>query len=230
MGTIVGVDGCKGGWLSAEDRDGVLTLNVFRTFGSLLHTFSDAAVIAVDIPIGLACGPRPCDLAARKELPGRTSCVFPAPCRHTFRAADRLAAANAMFACHGKKVTAQGFGILAKIEEVDSVMTPALQGVIREIHPELSFTRMQGNPMTTKKARVRGFADRHAALATALPDVRILPRLAYQHLFGTTATPDDVLDASAALWTAKRIALGAAECIPAGPQVDSRGLRMEMWV
>ena len=40
---------------------------------------------------------------------------------------------------------------------------------------------------------------------------------------------DDVLDALVACWTAERIHMGTAFCIPQQPTVDSNGLRMEMW-
>jgi predicted RNase H-like nuclease len=229
MGEVVGVDGCRGGWLAAEERSGVLRLRLFPTLALVLAAYPNADVIAVDIPVGLACGPRYCDLEARTLLPGRKSCVFPPPCRHAFGRTTQLAASAAMFACHGKKVTAQGFEILPKIEEVDRLLTPDLQRVVREVHPELSFSAMEGAPIAVKKKRVAGYVARHAALQAALPDVPILPRLAYQHTL-SGAAPDDVLDAAAALWTAKRIDRGVARCIPAAPPFDSRGLRMEMWI
>ena len=40
---------------------------------------------------------------------------------------------------------------------------------------------------------------------------------------------DDVLDACAACWTAKRILEKAAKRLPPDPPFDSKGLRMEMW-
>ena len=40
---------------------------------------------------------------------------------------------------------------------------------------------------------------------------------------------DDLLDAMAILWTADRYATGAAERLPESPEVDERGLRMEIW-
>lgn len=40
---------------------------------------------------------------------------------------------------------------------------------------------------------------------------------------------DDVLDAYAACWTAKRIVRGKAIRIPAKPSQDSMELRMEIW-
>jgi predicted RNase H-like nuclease len=40
---------------------------------------------------------------------------------------------------------------------------------------------------------------------------------------------DDVLDAFAALWVARRIEAGAARPLPPRPPRDGRGLRMAIW-
>ncbi len=42
------------------------------------------------------------------------------------------------------------------------------------------------------------------------------------------AAPDDLLDAVAAAWTARRVVEGIAERLPAEPAMDRRGLRMEI--
>jgi len=49
------------------------------------------------------------------------------------------------------------------------------------------------------------------------------------HFTATEFKRDDVNDAFAALWTATRIFQGKAKRIPDKPEVDSRGLRMEMF-
>ena len=41
---------------------------------------------------------------------------------------------------------------------------------------------------------------------------------------------DDILDAHAACWTAERILKGEAVQIPPTPEIDAKGLQMEMWV
>ena len=40
---------------------------------------------------------------------------------------------------------------------------------------------------------------------------------------------DDFLDACVLAWLAGRIAPGEAQRLPAQPQLDAKGLRMEMW-
>jgi predicted RNase H-like nuclease len=41
---------------------------------------------------------------------------------------------------------------------------------------------------------------------------------------------DDYIDALVCGWTAVRVVRGEARRIPAEPEKDERGLRMEMWV
>src|SRR5687767_14943843 len=79
---VVGVDGCPGGWVAVtwDTVDRSLVVRVHPTFVDVLDVYQDAAALGVDIPIGLGEGePRQCDLAARKAISPRGSCVFPAP-------------------------------------------------------------------------------------------------------------------------------------------------------
>lgn len=98
-----------------------------------------------------------------------------------------------------------------------AALTPALQPVVREIHPELCFTTAVSAPMAhAKKARRPGRAHtrpRGPGVPRASPAVR--PRL------------DDLLDACIACWTARCIADGHATTLPAEPPTDARGLRIE---
>ncbi|MDP9152416.1 MAG: DUF429 domain-containing protein, partial [Myxococcota bacterium] len=116
----------------------------------------------------------------------------------------------------------QAFGILRKLKEVDDAMTPALQGHVFEVHPELSFLAMSGHPAGHGKKRAAGRTERLALLAAG-GFSGVVARVA-------GAAPDDVLDAVAACWTAERLHAGAALRLPSGPPpVDGRGLRMEIW-
>jgi predicted RNase H-like nuclease len=46
---------------------------------------------------------------------------------------------------------------------------------------------------------------------------------------GRVARVDDVLDAGAAAWTARRVASGDAVCVPSPPEVFSDGLSCAIW-
>src|SRR5713226_1426811 len=82
---VVGVDGCKVGWIAAVycPDGGEFTFATHADFSSVLVSYADAASIAVDIPIGLteSFQPRRCDQLARRLVGCRSSSVFPAPDR-----------------------------------------------------------------------------------------------------------------------------------------------------
>ena len=158
-------------------------------------------LVLIDIPIGLLDeGPRSCDVEARKLLGPRRSSVFPAPSRRLLRARS-----------YRGQCSIQLWNILGKIREVDQVMTPRLQRRVRESHPECSFALLNGAPMRFPKKTPEGLAERRALVGP----VRRLPG----------AAEDDVLDACALLWSARRrhVALGDGGR-------DERGLRCEIVV
>ena len=237
MATMVaGVDGCKAGWF-------VVLWNVDEnTFAYRIapdiwavHAFAATAqVIAVDIPIGLldhaVPGGRVCDTLARKMLgPKRASSVFPPPVRAALECAayaDALSA-NRDSSDHVLGISKQCFAILPKIREVDRFMTPDRQQSAFEIHPELCFLGMNnGQAVSLGKRTPEGMAARKELLTTN-DFAAIVSRALSSPIAGVAN--DDVLDACAACWTARRIALGVATPLSAVSPLDSRGLRMEMW-
>lgn len=138
-GDVVGVDGCRGGWVAARLSLKAMrfTLRVHKGFAALLDENADVSRIAVDIPIGLSeCfAARQCDGEARRLLGERRSSVFPAPDRHMLNF-DKYSAANALSKerC-GKGISQQSFHLFAKIAEVDACMSVQLQQRVFEVHP-----------------------------------------------------------------------------------------------
>jgi predicted RNase H-like nuclease len=120
----------------------------------------------------------------------------------------------------------QTFALLPKIEEVDRVMSRDSENRIYEVHPEISFQAMASASEGLLPKREReGQAERLDLIEREFPGFSI-------DNFGfpaKLATRNDVLDAFAALWTARRIYAGQAESLPADPPRDRRGLRMAIW-
>jgi predicted RNase H-like nuclease len=231
VASVAGVDGCRTGWVVATEAGA----DVVPTFAGVIAAVPDDSIIAVDIPIGLeetySRGGRECDRHARKLLGRlRGSSVFPAPPRpalgclirstvgKTAVAARDLAAARA----RGWPATLQGLNILPKIEEVDAVMTPVLQTRVFEAHPELCFLALNGGRPLLHNKRVRAGRDQRWALLEAAGIARH-PRPQRGE------AEDDLIDACAELWIARRIARGEAVRVPHDPPHDARGLRMEIW-
>lgn len=233
---VVGVDGCPGGWLAAAyDLPGPgLAFRVHASFRDLLSAYPDASCIAVDIPIGLTLGEaRSVDGEARKVLGPRRSSVFPAPDARLLETVvdESLGYAEATERSRstlGKGLSRQAFAIFPKVYEVNASMTPELRRRVIEVHPEVSFWALAGErPMEHPKKKPEGFDERREHLLGAFGGLAIPAR----HEAGRLARPvgaDDVLDAIAAAWTARRFAEGRAGRFPAMPPVDERGLRMEM--
>jgi predicted RNase H-like nuclease len=188
-----------------------------------------AAVVCVDIPIGLAdAGPRACDGAARALL-GRArkgSSVFPPPRRYML-GRGWPAASEAGKARGDGGLSVQAYNIMPKIAELDRALDPEDQARVFETHPELAFHRRSGWIALPPKGRVAGRAPRLELLRQAgLPAPEVLldrhPR--------KDAKADDLLDAAVCAVVARDLLAGRARRVPDGdPPTDARGLRMEIW-
>jgi predicted RNase H-like nuclease len=222
-----GLDGCPGGWVLVIGPQGpqgntdVVPVGEFADVIAMVDAGRPAAV-GIDIPIGLPeSGSRRCDIEARKLIGPRRSSVFPAPARALLGAETYAEAITRSRAASSKAISRQTFGILGKIREVDLEMTSNRQRTCFEVHPELCFTVLAGAPMVHRKVTAEGRAERLKALRTVFSDV---DRHATRRIAGTH--PDDVLDAFAAAWSARRWLQGSH--IQLGGDLDQRGLRMEV--
>jgi len=222
---VAGADGCRTGWvICRRDTDGTLDISVVK---ALAEACEGLSILAVDMPFGLLDAPRPggrpCEQEARALLPGKTSSVFPSPCRPALTCTT-YARANATSKKLGIGLTRQAFHIFPKMRELDELLRTRheLRGVVHEAHPELAFARMNGGqPVLAKKRQPEGYAVRHRLLA--------------KHGFTTKvdrlpgAARDDILDAIACCRTATLIANGAATCLGPAKERDRHGLPMNIW-
>lgn len=226
--SLAGVDGCPAGWyaVTMQGDTHALRAQVYPDFTALLAGLPEA-LIAVDIPVGLAeRGARACDTAARALLQQRRSSVFPAPLRAMLGARSHAEASACRRAIEGLGMSIQAYNIMDKIAQVDAALraSAAQARRVHEVHPEVCFMQLNGGvPLAHGKKSRAGHALRMQLLATHFPGQaeRLLdehPRRAVQ--------ADDVLDALACLWTARRLALGQAFSLPAIAPLDACGLRM----
>lgn len=229
MTPVLGVDGCRGGWIAVRWADSV-SHHFCRSFAEVIAM--DATVIAVDMPIGFPQGSgREAERDVRQRLGERQSSVFSVPSRAAVMCADyrEACAANLAASDPPRKVSKQIFHIFPKMREIDGIMTPELQSRVVEVHPELAFWAMNGEASLALPKKVRGQPHapglelRKALLARAGFPLAGLPAATYRR---ADVGADDLIDACACAWSAKRIAEGRAVSFPADPPRDARGLRM----
>ena len=231
----MGVDASPSGWVAALLRNDSLTFEL-RAFSRLEQVLEPGpAVVALDMIIGLpdaaAPGGRECDRQARRLLGRRGSSVFSPPCRPALAARSYPEALTANRAKHGVGLSKQAYNLFPKLRQADALLTPALQAIVHEAHPELAFAGMaSGTPCAHAKKQSAGRTERLERLASQGFDAAALhAALGLECRRQLGAAADDILDALACAWTAKRIASGTAKRLPHTPPKDSRGLRMEVW-
>lgn len=231
MTEVAGVDGCRGGWLvvtTGLDPTSPAAVSVAATLDPVVERVRAGALAAVglDMPIGLAAnGRRAADRAARARLGPRRSSLFPTPPAAVLDATDYADALARSRAASGTGLSKQAFHLLPKMREVAASVTPDLQPAISEVHPETSFAVMGGGPCEHPKRTKAGVDERIARLAPHFPDV-----MAAVAARPRGAAVDDVLDAFAAAWTARRIATGHAQWLGDMTARDPRGLRLTIAV
>jgi predicted RNase H-like nuclease len=224
---VLGVDGCKAGWVGIVLSDGAALACFATTIGDLAERASSGGpldVVAIDIPIGLPdAGRRRADVLAGELAGPRRASVFMTPVRAAL-AEEEFAAATAMNVdLAGEGISRQAHGLRAKILQVDQWVRHAPHRVV-EIHPEVGFARLAGAPLNVSKSTWAGAVRRRQLLAGA--GIVLVDDLG---LAGEKAGVDDILDAAVAAWTALRVASGQARPVPDPPEVFSDGLPSAIW-
>jgi predicted RNase H-like nuclease len=237
---IAGADGCPAGWLVAFVRSTSreVRLRIVPRFAEILAAAEKAAVIAIDIPIGLperaGCGERAAENLVRPLLGNRRSSVFSVPSRAALARSDyREACAIALATSDPpRQISKQLFMITSKIRDVDACLRdgPGALGRVFEVHPELAFWRLNADRALDEPKKRKGRCHE--------PGLILRRRLLVDAGFPTAvvhgnapkgAGPDDLLDALACAAIAWRIQAGLARPFPDPPERDEFGLPMAIW-
>jgi predicted RNase H-like nuclease len=249
--TVVGVDGCKAGWIAVfRAGDGDAEMCVFRTFAELLDALPADAAIAVDMPMGLpafsARGGRGPEALVRPLLGQRQSSVFSIPSRAALYAdtAD-FTTLDAWYAAHARAsvvaretsdpprgVSIQAFGIFSKIRELDGLLMdrPELRDRVIESHPEVAFWQLNGRQAMSLPKKIKGRINP----AGMEERKELLARCGLYRSFLDRPPPrgaaeDDFLDAAAVMLVAERFSRGAAILFPDPPGQDDHGIPVAIW-
>jgi predicted RNase H-like nuclease len=224
---VLGVDGCRDGWvgvaLTDHRYDGAYLARHIDELAGLAETDGTFTVVAVDIPIGLPdVGTRQADILARATLGPLRSGVFMTPVRAALAVDDYRAALTLNRKRAGVGISKQAYGLRTRILEVDAWIRRTGRRFV-EVHPEVSFAAMAAAPLTASKKTWAGMIRRRQLLAAA--GIVVPDELGAAGHAGI----DDVLDAAAAVWTARRLVRGEARCLPEVPEVFSDGLSAAIW-
>ena len=204
---------------------------------ALLTLDESPSVLGLDMIVGLpdraVPGGRPCDRAARQLL-GRTrgTSVFSPPAHAVLGAGtyDEAQRRNRASSPDAPGLSKQTYHLLPRLRAVAHHLTPDRQASVREVHPELSFYAMNDDtPLAESKHTDAGQRARLDLLTQhGFSEDAVIASLDADGTVGI----DDVLDAHAACWSARRLYRGTAErCPPVETDAprNARGLRMEIW-
>jgi len=232
---LVGVDGCRAGWIAVALRpgDNRPEVRIFARFADLIAEYGSTATIAVDMPIGLpdrivGSGRGP-EQTIRPYLGARQSSVFSIPARaaveaETYREACVLAQKHSG---PPRKVSKQAFNLFGKIREIDQLLQAdiGLRDRLIECHPEFAFCRLNSMvPMAASKkirgaVNPEGIAERIDLLASHGVDRDI-----FANRPPRGAAMDDLVDAAVNLVMAGRHAEGLTVPFPSNPVCDRYGI------
>jgi len=225
-----GVTPCPGGWLILPARLVAATVIVedalvVRTLLDVLDVKPKFEAAAINAPVGFADGPqgpyRRCDREAR-EVVGwpRMVAVRPVPSRAALRAKTRDEAREIE-----PWLTNDDLRRFKWIREAEAEFQPFHQRTYFSANPDLSYVVLNGErPLTSSPYQEDGVIERLHLIRNKLPGVEDV----------LTANPPagagqiHMIQAAGLLWTARRSAGRAMNRLPAEPEWDESGLRMEL--
>ena len=225
--TVVGVDGCRAGWIAVIWTDVEAHCELLSSFSKVLS--QHPGIIAVDMPIGLPPKHgRKAECEARKVLGARSPSVFSTVSRAAYGANTWKEACdiNLINSDPHRKLSKQSFGIFPKVREVDEAITPSLQSRIKEVHPEVIFYEMNDcRPLNFSKKKRNGASERIELLERSGFPWSTLRHPIY---LKKDVADDGIIDACACAWSARRIIAGTARHYPTTEERDARGLLMRI--
>jgi predicted RNase H-like nuclease len=227
---LAGVEPCPGGWLLVAGRLQGVTIvaqppQMFTSFADILDWKPAFQVVAAHVPIGLLDKPRPggrtCEREARRVIGFPRSGAIPsAPIRSVLGCKDYGEAYDV-----NEGLSPVMWGMVSHIAEIDRDFAPYWQRTVYEVHPELSFFNLnRDSPMRYTKNSPEGRKERRTILEDRIPGANKALNVRVKG-----ARQSHLIDACAALWTARRVAAKAAARVPQDPEWDEQGLRMEIW-
>ncbi|MGB6181614.1 MAG: DUF429 domain-containing protein [Rhodococcus sp. (in: high G+C Gram-positive bacteria)] len=216
--SVAGVDGAAGKWIVAvlDGRDVELTLA--QDVDAVLDVTQNCAAVGVDMPLSIPdTGVRTAEAEVRRFLGSARSSIFATPVREAVYADSWEEACVISRAHTGKAISKQSWYLTRYIQAWQAAEPDLLR--VLEVHPESSFRALAPDTVFTSKKRARGIAQRFGALEDVVDTARLIRRVAE---LDDGPAMDDVLDAVAAAWSARRWLTGEADVF-GDSALDSRG-------
>ncbi len=231
-GKYIGVDGCKGGWIASVYDRGSFEIKKYSSVEELVEANKNYDELLIDMVIGLQSNKnevRP-DNAARALIPGRTSTIFAVPARQAVYADKREQIREANKNALGKDLPAQAIAIIPKMRELDEFLqnNPTHKNKLKESHPEVCFSRLNGSVVMSRKADGEGITERVGIIKQYMPE--ITEEYIYQEAKQFKCNADDIVDSIVLCITANLAAQGKTDVIPKTVQEDVTGLKMQMTI
>lgn len=232
---VVGLDGCRGGWVAAVLRGGRgPELLQVASLAEVRARVPEAACLAVDMPLGWPRKEqgwrRRADVAVRKRLGRHGSRLFGVPPEAAMKQGDYPAALATCRRLGAPGLSKQVWNLREKILELEVFEAEGGAPPVIEVHPEWAFRVMAvtapGGQTHLPEAGDSPPPGLAASKKTWTGLRARLDLLAARHLEppgeiagGERAGPDDVVDAVACAWVARRWLAGRARALP--PDAES---------
>ncbi|MEX0994704.1 MAG: DUF429 domain-containing protein [Balneolaceae bacterium] len=226
-----GIDGCKAGWILISFDRNQSGYKILRTNQELEEVFSEFDRIFIDIPIGLNEEEytRECDELLRKKLGAEyASSVFSPPIRPALNAPTYVEANMQSYEYTGKKLSVQAWNITPKVKIVDKLLREekSWQDKVLESHPELLFMNLNGGMIYQKKNTKKGLKHRLDLVAAQENIAAKFFREIKEEFRRNEVEEDDLVDAMALAFAAKKSEEKEIKTLPENPPADSKGLTM----
>ena len=220
MKEIFGIDGCRFGWVVAEEKTkGDLSIQLIESLNYLESVISKKAIAGIDIPLAIhEKGFRMADAEARVLLKSRASTIFSAPAKETLLSDNYNDACAINESICGKKISKQSWFLFSKIKEARTIFCQAHKKIkLYEVHPELSFMAMNDmRVIELGKKTDEGFKMRYKLVK------KLFPKFDFEKIRASfkrcDVADDDILDAIAVLWSTQKIIANMASYVPKKPE------------
>jgi predicted RNase H-like nuclease len=217
MSRVIGIDGCKAGWIIAKTlEDKSISFQIIKNLNDDYLKESNVSLIGIDIPLRLSSsGKRLAEIEARVLLKNRACTIFSPPTLNALTAKNYIDACKINFKECGKKISKQSWNLFPKIKEAQEFLEnkSIIELGVFEVHPELSFMAM--NDMNLIRASKKTVIGREIRIKLIQ---KFFPKFSFESVRNkykkNQVLDDDILDSVSVLWSTQRIVDNIAKFVP----------------